>query len=847
MADDNIDKALPNVEQTIKVPGEEEIAAAETEVTEDRVPSPDDIEVTTTDDGGAEINFEPGAVNQAGTGAHFDNLADLLPEDVLGPLASTLYENYMQYKQSRKDWEDSYVKGLDLLGFKYENPTQPFQGASGATHPVLAEAVTQFQAQAYKELLPATGPVHTQIMGKPDRAKEEQAVRVKDFMNYQLMDKMKEYEPEFDQMLFYLPLSGSTFKKVYYDELLGRAVSKFVPADDLIVPYTATSIEDAEAVCHMLKMSENDLRKQQVNGFYRDVDIKPGYDQETEVEKKERELEGVTKTRQEDVFSIIECHLDLDLEGFEDIGQDGEPTGIKLPYIVTLEMGSREILAIRRNYKAEDSLRKKIEYFVHFKFLPGLGFYGFGLIHMIGGLSRTATTALRQLLDAGTLSNLPAGFKQRGIRVRDEAQSIQPGEFRDVDAPGGNIRDAFMPLPFKEPSATLLQLMGIVVQAGQRFAAIADMQVGDGNQQAAVGTTIALLERGSRVMSAIHKRLYVAMKQEFQLLAEVFKTYLPPEYPYDVVGGQRNIKVADFDDKVDILPVADPNIFSQAQRITMAQTELQLAQSNPQIHNLYEAYRAMYTAIGVRDIDKILPPPQQPMPMDPAQENILAMTGKPFQAFKGQDHQAHITSHLNFMSTNIARNNPIILGALEKNIFEHISLMAQEQIEVEFREEMAQIAQIQQTMQQMMAQGPQMQQSPQVMQMQQQLLSMSLAMESRKAKLVAEMTQEFMEEENKIMGQLGNDPIAKLKARELDLKAMDDRRKENEGQEKINLDRMKAMMAQGQHDDKLAQNEELAELRADTSLEKTQMGIDAKIENDRFKQRDVRILKGPKR
>jgi hypothetical protein len=847
MADDNIDKALPNVEQTIKVPGEEEIAATETEVTEDRVPSLDDVEVTTTEDGGAEINFEPGAVNQEGTESHFDNLADLLPDDVLGKLASTLYENYMQYKQSRKDWEDSYVKGLDLLGFKYENPTQPFQGASGATHPVLAEAVTQFQAQAYKELLPATGPVHTQVMGKPDRAKEDQSVRVKDFMNYQLMDVMKEYEPEFDQMLFYLPLSGSTFKKVYYDELLGRAVSKFVPADDLIVPYTASSLEDAEAVCHTLKMSENDLRKQQVSGFYRDIEIKPGYDQETEVEKKERELEGVTKTRQEDVFSIVECHLDLDLEGFEDIGEDGEPTGIKLPYIVTLEMGSRDILSIRRNYKADDPLRKKIEYFVHFKFLPGLGFYGFGLIHMIGGLSRTATTALRQLLDAGTLSNLPAGFKQRGIRVRDEAQSIQPGEFRDVDAPGGNIRDAFMPLPFKEPSQTLLSLMGIVVQAGQRFAAIADMQVGDGNQQAAVGTTIALLERGSRVMSAIHKRLYVAMKQEFQLLSGIFKTYLPPEYPYDVVGGQRNIKVTDFDDKVDILPVADPNIFSQAQRITMAQTELQLAQSNPQIHNLYEAYRAMYTAIGVRDIDKILPPPQQPMPIDPAQENILAMTGKPFQAFKGQDHQAHITSHLNFMSTNIARNNPMILGALEKNIFEHISLMAQEQIEVEFREEIAQTQQVQQVMQQMMAQGPQMMQSPQFMQMQQQLLGMQLSMESRKAKLIAEMTQEFMEEENKIMGQLGNDPIAKLKARELDLKAMDDRRKETEGQEKINLDRMKAMMNQGQHDDKLAQNEELANLRADTSLEKTQMGIDAKIENDRFKQRDVRILKGPKR
>ena len=466
---------------------------------------------------------------------------------------------------------------------------------------------------------------------------------------------------------------------------------------------------------------------------------------------------------------------------------------------------------------------------------------------MIGGLSRTATTALRQLLDAGTLSNLPAGFKQRGIRVRDEAQAIQPGEFRDVDAPGGNIKDAFMTLPFKEPSQTLLSLMGIVVQAGQRFAAIADMQVGDGNQQAAVGTTIALLERGSRVMSAIHKRLYVAMKSEFNLLAKVFKTYLPPEYPYDVVGGERNVKVADFDDKVDILPVADPNIFSQAQRITMAQTELQLAQSNPQIHNLYEAYRAMYTAIGVKDIDKILPPPQQPQPMDPAQENILAMTGKPFQAFKGQDHAAHITSHLNFMSTSIARNNPTILGALEKNIFEHISLMAQEQIEVEFREEITQVQQMQMGMQQLMAQGPQMQQSPQFMQMQQQLLGMQLSMESRKAKLIAEMTQEFMEEEDKIMGQLGNDPIAKLKSRELDLKAQDDARKEQEGQEKINIDKMKAMMNQNQHDDKLAQNEELAELRADTSLTKQMMSQKAKLQSDRFKQRDVSILKGPRR
>ena len=694
-----IDKALPNVEQEIKLPSEEEVVEASQENIEEQV-GPEDIQVEQEEDGGATITFDPEAVNQPGTNEHFDNLADLLPEDVLGRLGSDLFENYTQYKSSRKDWEDAYTKGLDLLGFKYEVRSQPFTNASGATHPVLAEAVTQFQAHAYKELLPATGPVHTQIMGLPTREKEDQATRVKNFMNYQLMNVMKEYEPEFDQLLFYLPLSGSAFKKIYYDELLGRAVSKFVPADDLIVPYTATSLEDADSIVHVLKMSENELRKKQVSGFYRDIEITPGYAQESEVEKKERELEGVKKTRDEQMFTILEVHTNLDLEGFEDKDMEQNPTGIKLPYIVTLDTSSREVLSIRRNFKPEDPTKSKVEYFAHFKFLPGLGFYGFGLIHMIGGLSRTATNALRQLLDAGTFSNMPAGFKQRGIRVRDEAQSIQPGEFRDVDAPGGNIRDAFMPLPFKEPSATLLQLMGIVVQAGQRFAAIADMQVGDGNQQAAVGTTIALLERGSRVMSAIHKRLYVALKKEFVLLADVFKTYLPPEYPYDVVGGQRNIKVADFDEKVDILPVADPNIFSQSQRISLAQTELQLAMSNPQMHNLYEAYRDMYSAIGIKDINRILPPPQQPMPMDPAAENIMAMSGKPFQAFKGQDHRAHITSHLNFMATNMAKNNPVIMGSLQKNVFEHISLMAQEQLEVEFREEIQQLIQLQQMAQQ---------------------------------------------------------------------------------------------------------------------------------------------------
>jgi hypothetical protein len=827
-----IDKALPNVEQTIKTPSEEELQVAVEQNVKEQV-GPEDVKIEEQEDGSVEINFDPEAVNQPGGEGHFDNLADLLPDEILGRLGSEMYENYENYKTSRREWEQSYTKGLDLLGFKYENRTQPFQNASGVTHPVLGEAVTQFQAQAYKELLPANGPVHTQTMGAPSRQKEDQSVRVKNFMNYQLMNVMKEYEPEFDQMLFYLPLSGSAFKKVYYDELLGRAVSKFVPADDLIVPYTATSIEDAEAVVHKLKMSENDLRKKQVSGFYRDIEINPGYNQETDVEKKERELEGVTKTKDDDIFTILEFHIDLDLEGFEDKDNAGDMTGIKLPYILTLDAGSRQILSIRRNYQPMDPLKKKIEYFVHFKFLPGLGFYGFGLIPV-------TTNALRQLIDAGTFSNMPAGFKQRGIRVRDEANSIQPGEFRDVDAPGGNIRDAFMPLPFKEPSQTLLQLMGIVVQAGQRFAAIADMQVGDGNQQAAVGTTIALLERGSRVMSAIHKRMYVAMKQEFELLANVFKTYLPAEYPYDVVGAQRTVKVTDFDDKIDIIPVADPNIFSQSQRISLAQTELQLAMSNPQMHNMYEAYRDMYEAIGVKNIDQILPPPQQPMPMDPAAENIMAMTGKPFQAFKGQDHRAHITAHLNFMAMNMAKNNPVITAALEKNIFEHISLMAQEQLEIEFTNELQQVAQLQQAIQI----NPQLQQDPQI---QQQILTVTTQMESRKSKLIAEMMREFRQEEQEIMGAFGNDPIAQLKARELDLRALNESMKREQDQEKINLDRSKQLMGQQQFDEKLEQNEELANLRASTSLTKQAMSQTAKIQNDLFKMADVEILKGPKR
>ena len=800
-----IDKSLPNTKTTIEIPGQAEV---EQTIQEEIQPTDSPVEINMSEDGGAEISFDPSVASMPGGEDHYSNLAEFLDESILTDIGSELDEKYTDYRSSRQDWEMAYTNGLDLLGFKYEKRTEPFKGASGVTHPVLAESVTQFQAQAYKELLPADGPVRTQIMGLTDRNKEDQAMRVKEFMNYQIMNVMKEYEPEFDQMLFYLPLSGSTFKKVYYDAILGRAVSKFIPAEDLIVPYSATSLEDAEAVIHVIKISENDLRKQQVSGFYRDVELGEPPLKEDEIKSKQRELEGVRVEKQEDIYTLLECHVNLDLEGFEDKDpQTGEPTGIKLPYVVTIEESSREVLSIKRNYKSDDPLKNRTNYFVHFKFLPGLGFYGFGLIHMIGGLSRTATSALRQLLDAGTLANLPSGFKMRGIRVRDDAQPLQPGEFRDVDAPGGNLRDAFMPLPFKGPDQVLLQLMGIVVDAGQRFASIADAQVGDMNQQAAVGTTMALLERGSRVMSAIHKRIYGALKNEFELLAKVFATYLPPNYPYDVVGGTREIKVTDFDEKIDILPVADPNIFSQSQRINLAQTQLQLAQSNPQIHDIYQAYRSMYEAIGVKNIDLILPSPKQPMPMDPSLEHITAMAGQPYQAFPGQDHKSHIEAHLNFMQLNMVKNNPATVMSIQKNILEHISIMAQEQVQIEFVQELQQIPMLQQ----------QMQMNPQAAQ---QIQSITIQIESRKAQLIAEMTKDYADEENKLVGQFDSDPLLKLKSREVDLKAMENEQKRKEAEERLNLDKMKAMMNQTNEENKLDQTEELAKLRAGVSLAK---------------------------
>jgi len=627
------------------------------------------------------VGEEQGFEIQAEMYDHGANLAEVLSDSELGSLSSDLRDKVDDDRESRSDWEDAISSGMKLLGVNYEERSAPFLGASGVHHPLLSEAVTQFQAQAYKEMIPAGGPVKTNIAGTPDAAREDQAQRVKDFMNYQVTEVMEEFDPDTDQMLFYLPLTGSTFKKVYQDAGKDRAVSKFIPADDLIVPYSASDLGTAERVTHVVRMTENELRKMQVAGVYRDIELQAS-DEEDErpIKQTEDELQGVRPSYSDDVYTLLEIHTELDLDGFEDMDAQGEPTGIKLPYIVTLDDASGKVLSIVRNYREMDPLKKKRQYFVHYKFLPGFGFYGFGLLHTIGGLSRAATSILRQLIDAGTLSNLPAGFKARGVRIRNDDEPLSPGEFRDIDAPGGDLRNALMPLPYKEPSGTLAQLLGVIVDSGRRFAQVADAKIADVNSQAPVGTTVALIEQGSKIISSIHKRLHYAQKQEFRLLAQVFSDN-PVPYPYFV--GQdmpAEIMAQDFDGRIDVLPASDPSIFSMSQRLSLAQTQLQLAQAAPQMHNMYEAYRRMYDALDVKNIDGILPVPQPPQPVDPATENANAVKGMPPQAFPQQDHESHIMAHSMFLSSPVASANPQGFLLLQAHVQEHVSMLARDQI-----------------------------------------------------------------------------------------------------------------------------------------------------------------------
>jgi len=771
----------------------------EEEVTVEAPGESEEVNIEMTEDGGAVIN----PVLQTASNDFYDNLAEIVDEDELTRISGKLLDEFEDDKSSRKDWEEGFSKGLDLLGFKYDERSQPFQGASGVTHPLLAESVTQFQAHAYKEMLPAKGPVDVNIVGEISEDKEAQAERVKDFMNYQITNVMQEYDPEMDQLLFHLPLAGSAFKKVYYDGQKNRAVAKFIPSEDLVVPYNASDLMSAERIAHVLKMSENDLRKKQVSGFYRDIDLNPGISEDNPIQEKMDKLEGVQKTDEEYDFNLIEFHAECDIEGFEDLSKDGEQTGIKLPYIITVDQNSGEVLSIYRNYKPNDPTKQKIPYFVHFKFLPGLGFYGFGLIHMLGGLSRTATSALRQLIDAGTLSNLPAGFKARGLRIRDDDSPIQPGEFRDVDAPGGAIRDGLMPLPYKGPDQVLYQLLGFVVQSGREFASIADQKIGDGSQSNPVGTTMALLERGSRVMSSIHKRLHYAQHIEFKILARVFAEYLPPTYPYAVRGGDRQIKLADFDDRVDVIPVSDPNIFSMTQRISLAQTQLQLAQSNPELHNIYEAYKRMYMALGVDGIDAILPPPQPPAPLDPGKENANALKGMQLQVFPGQDHEQHINAHRAFMSSYLVKNNPQILLILQSHVSDHISQQAKEEIEAKnaplIQEQAAQFG----------GQVP-----PELMQ------QFQMQNEKEIAALIAQRTEEMVAEEQEYLEDNQADPLLELKKRDLDIQESEIQRRAFDDQQRFELDKEKIDEQEKIAREKIQSQEDIAQLRANVNLVK---------------------------
>ena len=759
-----------------------------------------DIEIEETEDGGVIVDFDPGAdsINEGDFGR---NLAEEMDMGELGAVANDLLSEYDSNKASRQDWEDAYSKGLEMLGFNYEERSEPFRGATGVTHPLLAEAATQFQAQAFNEMLPPTGPVRTAVVGSITRDKEAQARRVKEFMNYYITNVMEEYTPEFDQMLFYLPLAGSTFKKVYFDEALNRVVSSFVPAENLVVPYNTSSLETCPCITNVISMPMNQLRKLQVSGFYRDVPVSAMQQDQNEIVEEIDKIQGQQPSNIDYDTTILEFHAELDLPGFEDKGEDGEETGIKLPYIVTVAEDTGQVLSIRRNYAEDDENKAKIQYFVHYKFLPGLGFYGLGLIHTIGGLSRTATAALRQLIDAGTLSNLPAGFKARGLRIAEDSEPLQPGEFRDVDAPGGAIRESLLPLPFKGPDSTLFQLLGFVVDAGRRFATITDMKVGDGNQQAAVGTTVALLEQGSRVMSAVHKRLHYAMRQEFKLMARVMHESLPQEYPFSVEGGDEAVMASDFDDRVDVIPVSNPNVFSQAQRIALAQSQLQLATQAPQIHNMHEAFRRMYDALGVKDIDKILnvDSSNDPVPKDPAQENIDVLDNIRLKAFDGQNHDAHIMSHLLFSASPIAAQNPVVLTALQKHVTEHVKIKAEETAMVMFLQQNGQ-------------------QAPTDDQM--------LQIEGMVAQIVAQELQNLRQMSIGIAGQAqpkeqqGPDPLIALKQQELQIKAQAEQNDAAIDQAKVVLEQQKMGERARQFDERLASQEAQTAARLDAQAQR---------------------------
>ena len=781
-----IDKALnPDAVIDIEILGPQEETIGESDM---------GIEIILEEDGGAVIEIgedEPDV-------PFYANLAEVLDPSDLNTIGDNLLQLFDADKESRADWEQMYAKGLDLLGLKIEDRTKPFRGASGVVHPMLTEAIVQFQSQAMKELMPSGGPVRTQVVGKETLDKTQQASRVQDFMNYQITNVMQEYTPEMDQALFYLGYGGSAFKKVYFDSQLDRMVSKLCLADDVYIPYHGSSVmSQCPRITHRLPMDSNEYRKRVFAGEYLDLDISADDSSRPadQIQDAVNRAVGVSMSGESEEIFLLEFIVDLDLPGFEELDESGEPTGIKLPYVVTLDESSGRVVGVRRNWKEEDPLKKRREYFVHYVLVEGLGAYGLGFVHLIGGLSKTATAALRQLLDAGTLSNLPAGFKAKGARIADDDKPIQPGEWRDIDAGGAELSASLMPMPYKEPSQVLLQLMGFTVEAGNRLASIADMQVGDGNQNAAVGTTIAMLERGSMVMSAIHKRLHYSQSLEFKMLAQGFGEYLPDEYPYDVPGASRSIKRQDFNNMVAVLPVADPNIFSTAQRLMLAQTQLQLAQSAPQMHNMYEAYYRVYAALNIRDIDGILRPQNSQMPKDPATENADVMDGMDLKAFAGQQHDAHIATHLMGGLSPLIGNNPLAATTLQKHILSHVRLKAEEDVEVELFKQYGS--------------------DPKRM-----------VSDIQREGMIALLISQYLQQVRALQDQLagggggGADPVVALKEKELEIRAQDSQQDAQIDQAKLQLEAQKLEQDQQAAQARIQSQENIAQTRADIGRER---------------------------
>jgi hypothetical protein len=799
-----IDKSLNRAPQGLDSLLEDEAAAGPD--IEIEIEDPEAIEIGV--DGEPIIRMEKGEEEEEGFG---DNLAEYLDESVLQDIASQLTEDFDEDVASRKDWIQTYVDGLELLGLKIEERSEPWEGACGVYHPILAEAVVKFQAETMMSMFPAAGPVKTQIIGKETPEKKAAAIRVQDDMNYQLMDVMKEYRPEHERMLWGLGLAGNAFKKVYYDEHRQRQVSMFIPAEDLVVPYGASNLESAPRVTHVMRKSENEMRRLQVSGFYLDIDLGEPANTLDEVEKKIAEKMGF-RASTDDRFKLLEMHVDLDLEGFEHEDEDGKPTGIALPYVVTIEKGTNNVLSIRRNWKEDDENYQKRQHFVHYGYIPGFGFYSFGLIHLIGAFAKSGTSLIRQLVDAGTLSNLPGGFKTRGLRVKGDDTPIAPGEFRDVDVPSGSIKDNLLPLPYKEPSQVLMALLGQIVEEGRRFANTADLQVSDMSAAAPVGTTLAILERTLKVMSAVQARIYYSMQQELGLLKEIIAEYTPEEYSYEPESGGRKAKQSDYHN-VDVIPVSDPNAATMAQKITQYQAVLQLAQSAPQLYNMPLLHRQMLDVLGVKNAQKLIPLEEDQKPQDPVTENQNVLMMKPVKAFQYQNHQAHIQVHMSAMQdpkiVQLLQNNPMapqLQAAMMAHINEHLGFEYRVQIEQQLG----------------MTLPPQKDEAGEDIHMDPQV-------ESRLAPLLAQAAQQLLQSnqaqvaQQKIQQQQ-QDPIIQMQQQELSLKQAEQKRKADKDAADIALKKSQQDIERKRIGAQTAM--ETLKTKANMDKEKLQMGMD---------------------